>query len=141
MQRKTPTVRFSVVLFAIAVAVGCESPDWTRSLNDSYAQQERPSSKSEEQHRQDYQATKSHEALRWLLANCVRTGMSYNQVCQVLGVEDGTLETHDRQLKSGGGNYRVDDEMYGFGPDTKGKTVYLAFRENRLVNFDADQFR
>lgn len=141
MQSETVAVKFVGMLLALAVSAGCESPDWTRSLNDSFAQHhERPSAKSEEAHRREYQATKSHESMRWLLAHCIHTGMSYNQVCQVMG-EDGNLETQDRQLKSGGGNYRIDDEMYGFGPDDKGKTVYLAFRENRLINFDAEQFR
>jgi hypothetical protein len=140
MQREIDAGRVTFFVFVLAVTAGCESPDWTRTFNESYAQHERPSSKSEEQHRHDYQATKDHEAMRWLLANCIRTGMSYNEVCDVMG-EEGNFETHDRQLKSGGGNYRIDDEMYAFGPDNKGKTVYLAFRENRLINFDAAQFR
>ena len=55
--------------------------------------------------------------------------------------EDGTLETGDRRLMTGGGNYRVGDEMYAFGPDSKGKTVYLAFREDRLVNFERSEFK
>jgi hypothetical protein len=126
--------------FALALLAGCESPEWTRSLNDSFAHQDKPSAKTEEQHRQEFQETKSHESMRWLLAHCIHTGMSYNEVCRIMG-EDGNLETQDRQLKSGGGNYRIDDEMYGFGPDSKGKTVYLAFRENRLINFDPEQFR
>jgi hypothetical protein len=31
--------------------------------------------------------------------------------------------------------------VYAFGPDSEGQTVYLAFREDMLVNFDPLDFR
>jgi hypothetical protein len=134
--------RLVYVWFALALLTfaGCESPEWTRSLNDSFSAAEKTGPKTEEEHRREYVATHSHESMRWLLSHRVQTGMSYNQVRHVLG-EDGTLETGDRKLMTGGGNYRVGDEMYAFGPDSKGKTVYLAFRENRLVNFEPSEFK
>ena len=128
------------VWVAVLTFAGCESPEWTRSLNDSFAAVEQPGSKTVEQHRQKYVATHDHESMRWLLSHCVEMGMSYRKVSHIMG-EDGTLETGDRQLLSGGGNYRVGDEMYAFGPDSKGKTVYLAFREDRLVNYERSEFK
>jgi hypothetical protein len=119
---------------------GCESPEWTRSLNDSFAATDQPDSKTEEAHRQEYIETHSHESMYWLLSHCVEMGMSKKKVCHILG-EEGTPETGDRRLLAGGGNYRVGDEMFSFGPDSKGKTVYLAFREDRLVNFDRAEFK
>ncbi|HEY2253866.1 MAG TPA: hypothetical protein VGH74_22480 [Planctomycetaceae bacterium] len=125
---------------AIAMA-GCESPEWTRSLNDSFfAATDHPSAKTEESHRQEYVATHSHESMRWLLSNCVEMGMSYKKVCHIMG-EEGTPVAGDNRVLSGGGNYRLGDEVYAFGPDTKGKTVYLAFREDRLVNYDRSEFK
>jgi hypothetical protein len=125
---------------AVLTLAGCESPEWTRSLNDSFAATDQPDSKTEEKHRREYEATRSHESMKWLLSHCVESGMSYKKVCHIMG-EDGTLETGDRRLLAGGGNYRVGDEMYSFGPDSQGKTVYLAFREDRLVNFERSEFK
>lgn len=140
MLDKFNTARWVYVWVALLTIAGCESPEWTRSLNDSFSATEKPTPKAEEQHRQEYVATHSHESMRWLLSHCVEMGMSYRKVCHIMG-EDGTLETGDRKLMTGGGNYRVGDEMYAFGPDSEGKTVYLAFREDRLVNFERSEFK
>ena len=140
MLDKFNKARSVYVWVAVLTLAGCESPEWTRSLNDSFSAVEQPGSKTSEQHRQEYVATHDHESMRWLLSHCVEMGMSYRKVCHIMG-EDGTLETGDRQLLSGGGNYRVGDEMYAFGPDSKGKTVYLAFREDRLVNYERSEFK
>ena len=130
----------SICAWIAAVAfAGCESPDWTRSLNESFAANDHPSARTEEEHRQEYISTHSPESMRWLLSHCVEMGMSYKKVCHIMG-EDGTLETGDRRLLADGGNYRVGDEMYAFG-DSRGKIVYLAFREDRLVNFDRSEFK
>jgi hypothetical protein len=118
---------------------GCGSPDWARSMNDSFTFKESPNQEIVEKHRQEYVATNSRKSMRWLLSHCVDTGMSYDQVCKVLGVE-GTLETHDRGFKSHGGNYYLDDEMYSW-KDNEGRAIYLGFRENRLVNFDRSDIR
>ena len=77
--------------------------------------------------------------MRWLLGHCVDVGMSYDEVAKILG-EEGTLETHDRDFKSQGGEYFIDDKMYTW-KDAEGRAVYLGFRENRLVNFDRSDFR
>jgi hypothetical protein len=78
--------------------------------------------------------------MRWLLAHRVKGGMSYAAVCHVLG-EDGERETKDRWLKTGGVNIRIDDEVYAFGPDSEGRNLYLFFRDDRLINFDPDEFK
>ena len=66
--------------------------------------------------------------------------MSYSAVCHVLG-EDGERETKDRWLKTSGANVRIDDEVYSFGPDSEGRILYLFFRDDRLINFEADEFK
>jgi hypothetical protein len=137
---KFNTARSVCVCVVVFTFGGCESPEWTRSLNDSFLASDKPSAKTEEQHRQEYEETHSPESMRWLLSHCVEMGMSYKNVCHIMG-EDGTPpETSDRRLLAGGGNYRVGDEMYAWS-DSKGRTVYLAFREDRLVNFDRSEFK
>lgn len=130
-------VRAGIAVLAIA---GCESPEWTRSLNDSFAAADQPNPKLEEQYREEYAATHSPKSMRWLLSHCVEMGMSYKKVCQIMK-EEGAPVTGDKSVLSGGGNYRVGDEVYAFGPDTNGKTVYLVFREDRLVNYDRSEFK
>ena len=137
---KIKVTRWVCAWVAFLAIAGCESPEWTRSLNDSFAASDQPNSKIEEAHRQEYISSHSHESMYWLLGHCVDMGMSYKKVCHIMG-EDGTPETGDRRILAGGGNYRVGDEIYSFGPDSKGKTVYLAFREDRLVNYDRAEFK
>jgi hypothetical protein len=119
---------------------GCESPSWTHSLNESFHAQEEGRPRTEEEHRREYIATHNRKSMRWLLAHCVNPGMSYQKVCHVLG-EDGKHEERDRWLKTGGVNIRIDDEVYSFGPDSDGRMLYLFFRDDRLINFNPEDFQ
>jgi hypothetical protein len=122
-----------VLLVLFATAAGCGSPDWVKSMNESFKLNRANDRESAEKHRREYEATQSRKSMRWLLAHCVDTGMTLDQVSNVMGV-DGTREMNDRQYKSGGG-YLIDDEMYSW-KDAEGGAVILGFREGRLVNFD-----
>jgi len=126
---------------AVSGLAGCESPAWTHSLNESFGAREAASGpRTEEDHRREYVKTHSRKSMRWLLSHSVKQGMTYEQVCHVLG-EDGERESKDRWLKTGGAaNVRVDDEVYSFGPDSDGRMLYLFFRDDRLINFDSTEF-
>lgn len=97
------------------------------------------SAKEEEDYRTRYQTQRDPEALAWLLANRLQTGMSLQEVERVLG-EDGVREANDLWIKTGGGHYRAGDVIYHWGPDNEGKRVYLGFREELLVNFDPREY-
>ena len=139
-------MEFIAILAAglIALAdIGCESPSWTHSLNESFnAKDGDPASgpRTEEEHRREYVETHSRKSMRWLLGHRIRPGMSYNEVCHVLG-EEGERETKDRALKTTTTNVRIDDEVYSFGPDSEGRSLYLFFRDERLINFDPADFQ
>src|SRR5580693_5715226 len=94
---KFNAARWMFAGIAVLACTGCETPEWTRSLNDAFIASDKPSAKTEEKYRREYEETHSHESMRWLLSHCVQMGMSYKKVCHILG-EDGTLETGDRQL-------------------------------------------
>lgn len=128
-----------MLIFVLSCA-GCESASWMRSLHSSFAQQTEQERRAEESHRKRYRETHDRKSLHYLLAHRVQTGMSYKDVCKTLG-EDGTREARDNWLKSKGAAYQLGDEVYAFGPDSEGQTVYLAFREDMLVNFDPLDFR
>jgi hypothetical protein len=124
---------------AIASLAGCESPAWTKSLNESFGSTE-AGPRAEEEHRREYVNTHSSKSIRWLLNHCVKQGMSYDQVSRILG-EEGEREPNDRWLKTSGANIRIDDQVYKFGPDSEGHMLYLFFRDDRLINFDPSEFK
>jgi hypothetical protein len=127
-------------LIAAALA-GCESPAWTKTLNESFGiREDSPNPRTEEEHRTDYVKTHSSKSMRWLLYHCVRQGMSYKDVSHNLA-EEGERVSNDPTLKTGGANIRIDDEVYKFGPDDQGHELYLFFRDDRLINFDPSEFK
>ena len=54
--------------------------------------------------------------------------------------EDGQRVYDDRLIKTSGGHYRSGDVTYKWDPDSKGRSIYLVFRENILVNYNPDDF-
>jgi len=95
--------------------------------------------REEEKHRDRYQVDRDSEAMRWLLANRITTGMTVSEVGHMLG-EDGEREHNDNRFKTGGGYLRLNDRVYRWGPDNEGNSVYLGFRDDRLVNFNPEEF-
>ena len=89
--------------------------------------------------RTEYQQTGSPEAIRGLLARCVEQGMSPGEVSEILG-EPGQRVYDDGWITNDGGVYQVGDEAYKWGPDGRGTSYFLVFRDRRLVNFDPAQF-
>lgn len=118
---------------------GCESPGWAQRLDDAFAIDPKVTEEEVERHRTGYVANGNPDDLHWLLRNQVHSGISYEGVCRILG-EKGTRVTHDRAVKTSGGNYQSGDDVYSFGPDRNGQALFLVFRENKLVNFDPSEF-
>lgn len=65
--------------------------------------------------------------------------MSLTEVRQALG-DEGMREENDRWIKTGGGHYRSNDKVHKWGPDNKGRTYYLVFREDNLVDYDPEEY-
>lgn len=91
------------------------------------------------EHQQKFVIDGDPESLDWLLRNSVESGMSVEEVNSALGDAGERIE-HDGQYKNTGGLYQQSDKGYRWGPDRKGRSVTLFFREGRLVNFDPDDF-
>ena len=92
------------------------------------------------EHRSRFQQEGDADALRWLLANRIASGMSLFEVAEVLGSK-GERVWNDHQFKVGAGRYQETDETYKWGPDSSGSSVYLVFRDGNLVNYDPRQYR
>lgn len=126
-----------VLLFAVLPCAGCGAPG--SHVADLFRWDRKPDSQELEKHRKQYQSTRDKQAMRWLLGNALQPGMTRSEVESVLG-EEGVRETNDRWLKTNGDAYRLDDIIYCYGPDDEGHCVYLGFREDRLINFDPEEF-
>jgi hypothetical protein len=85
-----------------------------------------------------YKTDGDAQALRWLLHNEVKQGMPVATVNQVLG-EDGVRQ-YDAGWVKNNGSFRIDDDVYKWGPDADGQAIYLVFRNGNLTNYDASQF-
>ncbi|WP_237227963.1 hypothetical protein [Rubinisphaera sp. JC750] len=87
--------------------------------------------------REDYLAEHSPEALRWLVVNRLKNGMSRADVNTVIG-EDGERVFNDADiLASEGAHYRSDDMVYRWGPDSDGNVYLFVFRDDHLVNLES----
>ena len=134
------SANWSALLLLAATLSGCETANWARNLNDAFSSRPRTTAAEEERHRNDYVANHDRQALNWLLRHRIESGMSYATVCKVLG-EEGVREARDEWIKTKGGSYQLGDDVYAFGPDNEGHTVYLGFREDKLVDFDPTEFK
>lgn len=129
------SLAFALVLGGISVGLtGCEAmheagvPGMAKYIDTETPRRE------EAERRTAYQETRSPKALSWLLKNRVRTGMTIREVSEVLG-EDGVEEPGADWIRTSG-PFNQEDDVYRWGPDAKGRTIYLVFRSKKLVNFN-----
>lgn len=96
-------------------------------------------SKRAESYRTKFQTERDPKALDWILQNRLYSGMSRVSVEKEFG-EEGEFQETSKWLKATGGTFRTSDEAYRWGPDSDGRSVYLIFRDDVLVNFDPKDF-
>lgn len=123
-----------IVLTGSVFLCGCESMMDTSS---NYGQTAEDIVNAADQ-RLLYKTDGDAEALHWLLRNEIRQGMPLNDVNQILG-EDGVRQ-YDAGWVKNNGSFRIDDEVYKWGPNSKGQSIYLVFRNGNLTNYDPTQF-
>ena len=129
-----------VLLLIPAVNVGCEALQQSSLYRMTPFATKSDYTAVEAEHRQKFVQERDPEALRWLLSHRVHNEMSVEEVSQVLG-ESGERRHDDRDYKTNGGYYQLTDVAYQWGPDRRGRTVILFFRDGKLVNFDPAEFR
>jgi hypothetical protein len=132
---KSPT-RIILLVALFQVACGCESLTGNQPL---FSSPEYDHEAQAESHRSRFLKDREPADMNWLLANVVRSGMSRGEISQTLG-EDGKRVRDDARFKRNGGHYRENDTIWKWGPDNKGQSIFLAFRDGKLVNFDPDEF-
>jgi hypothetical protein len=92
------------------------------------------------QWREKFRSDGDPDALRKLMANNLENGMPLKQVNDVMG-QPGVREFEDERFRVNSVVYQSGDVAYRWGPDRNGRSVILFFREDRLVGFDASEFR
>ncbi|MEO1996689.1 MAG: hypothetical protein ABGZ17_15585 [Planctomycetaceae bacterium] len=88
--------------------------------------------KLSDQHRLRFQSDGDPAAFEWLLENRIAAGMSVQSVSTMLG-QEGERVINDRWIKDRGGWYRESDTVVRWGPDSNARSVYLVFRDQRLM--------
>jgi hypothetical protein len=117
--------------------VGCETAGWNGRLLEAFAGSSNHDAELEERHRSAYVQHRTRSDLYWLLGHRIETGMTVAEVAVVLG-ERGEKEPRGQWVRQG--DFRIDDEIYRYGPDSEGQSVYLVYREGRLVNHNREDF-
>ncbi|WP_166827025.1 hypothetical protein [Thalassoroseus pseudoceratinae] len=93
-----------------------------------------------DKHRTQFRSEGDSDSLRWLFANQLATGMSLDQVSEILG-KPGEQVHGDTYIKAKVSGVRRTDETYRWGPDNKGQVYYLFFRDEKLTAFNPDDYR
>jgi len=96
------------------------------------AQSVAPLNKLSDQHRLRFQSDGDPAAFKWLLINRIAAGMSVQNVNTILG-QDGERVINDRWIKDNGSRYHESDTVFRWGPDSNARSVYLVFRDERLM--------
>lgn len=136
--RANGTARALLILAAVMTVAGCESFQ-IAPIREFLSPAPKVTQEEEIEHRERFQRNQDPESLRWLLSHCLENGMTRAEVEGVIG-QPGRFEPNDRLLKKNNNAFRTSDKMYAFGPDSKSRTYFLVFRENRLVGFDPKEF-
>lgn len=129
-----------VCVTSVLLCAACETvPEWdSKSTMTSMRPAEKKTNRAEA-YRTKFQTERDPKALNWILKNRLYSGMSLASVAKEMG-EEGEYQETSKWLKATGGTFRTSDEAYKWGPDKDGRSVYLIFRENVLVNFDPADF-
>ena len=138
-------VRRAMVVMGIALGTlmtsGCSNPIskflFTNHENRNEAMSwEKKQERAEEQgHRAKYQATRSSDDLEWLMQNRIENGLTLTSVNNILG-QKGKPADGGTGVSQAGGTSETKDGTYLYGPDDKGQTYQLTFRNSRLVEFN-----
>lgn len=133
--------RWSMLVLSLSclMLTSCETLKAPGSAADWFARNTKGHEREAQAYRTQWQTRKDAGAIRWLLATQVHNGLSPEEVNERLG-DTGKLEPNAQEFKRRGDGLRIDDELYGYGPDRKGEVYYLAFRDGKLTNFEPELF-
>jgi len=92
----------------------------------------------ERSNREKFLVDRDHKALYWLLAHKISNGMQLAEVESVFG-EPGEYTTEFTRTKFEG-IFQTTDSAYRWGPDNKGFSAIVFFRDGHVINFNPKDF-
>jgi|GEM_PF-1040990 len=138
MFRTVPNYAIFCLAVALIAAPGCQTLHNAGVPGlDIYLKPDPEVIAREQAARDRYSLNHEHQALYWLLSHKIRNGMQLPEVEDALG-ETGEQTNEFNLIKSD--LFQTTDVAYKWGPDNKGNSVVLFFREGRVVNFDQKDF-
>lgn len=140
LQSCRSTIFAAIPLGCMLVTSGCQALEQSGFIPEALLVNGDEMARKEREHRLQYIEKGDPDALRWLLGHRIETGMTLAEVNKVFG-QEGVEETDDGWIKKHNSRYRRSDNTYGWGPDSRGESIYLVFRNEQLVNFDPAEFR
>jgi hypothetical protein len=127
------------IIATVLLGSGCESmPAWDKEMMSGSHRVEKRVSQAD-RYRTRFLTERDPKALDWILTHRLQSGMSRASVEKELG-EEGEYQEASKWLKATGGSFRTTDDAYRWGPDASGRSVYLMFRGDVLVNFHPEDF-
>lgn len=130
--REEPMRQFLLLSAGLVLAAaGCETTLPERLPGIAQLRPTEDELQKEEECRVKFQTDRDPESLDWLMDHCLNAGVSVEDVNALFGTEGERLE-NDRWVKAKS-RYREDDETWQWGPDNQGRSIYLVFREGRLI--------
>jgi len=130
------------VVLAFALA-GCSNPVSKmmftnhKQRNPAMAPEKQRERGEEQAHRANYRSTRSSEDLDWLMRNRIENGLTLESVNNILGEKGERTDAGDEDgIAQAGGASESKDGTYEYGPDDKGRSYRLTFRNSRLVEFN-----
>lgn len=129
------------VLPLLVISSGCQLVDaYIPGYTTWTATAAKEAQELEQEHRKRFQLEGDPESIRWLKANRLKQGMPLGDVNQILGM-DGTPVSDRRRFIEKNSLYQNSDRLYKWGPDSRGNSHFLVFRNDRLVNYDPKEFQ
>ena len=129
-----------VLAFALA---GCSNPVSKmmftnhKQRNPAMSPEKKRERGEEQAHRANYRSTRSSEDLDWLMRNRIENGLTLESVNNILGEKGERTDVGDGDgIAQAGGASESTDGTYEYGPDNRGRSYRLTFRNSRLVEFN-----
>lgn len=131
---------FSIALILCVTIVGCETLHNAGFPGlDDYVKPDPVAVAEEKSNREKFSIQRDHQALNWLLTHRIHNGMQLHEVEEALG---GPGEyTTDYNGADSQGLHQVTESAYKWGPDSKGQSVVIWFRDGHVCNFNPGDYK
>ena len=105
---------------------------------DIYVREDPKAIAFEKEQREKFMVDRDHKAFYWLLSHQIANGMTLHEVEEILGGAGEYISDIDYSKTTG--SHQLTDVAYKWGPDNKGRSVIIFFRENHVSNYEQKDY-